>query len=344
MTDAVSVKQDGGRYRLVGEPDQQVADANKFLSALEVRGLSPHTVRAYAYDLAIFLRWLAAIGKSLSELEHSDLFGLIEAQRADNADPHSINRRLTTCRSFYRFWAGHDLEPRRGSSLPSPHFAGRGRERSLGIHKLYRPQRLCLRVKVPRTLVEPLTTRQVRAFFRTLRRYRDISIAYFLLLCGLRSAEVLSLKLQDVALEEQHVRVRGKGNKERMLPLPNLLAATIGDYLRLERPALCLTPNLFVVLQGRRRGSPMSATGMRSLFRQRRLKPQIANANPHRFRHTFGADMARAGVRLPVLQKMMGHTHAHTTLQYINLSMTDIAAEFRRAIAEVQKRYAAGSP
>ncbi len=65
----------------------------------------------------------------------------------------------------------------------------------------------------------------------------------------------------------------------------------------------------------------------------------MANANAHRFRHTFGADMSRSGVRLPVLQRMMGHADAKTTLQYIHLSMADIAAEYRRAIEVITKRY-----
>ena len=65
----------------------------------------------------------------------------------------------------------------------------------------------------------------------------------------------------------------------------------------------------------------------------------VACANPHRFRHTFGTDMARSGVRLPILKTMMGHANGITTLQYINLSMADIADEYRRAIKEIQKRY-----
>ena len=83
----------------------------------------------------------------------------------------------------------------------------------------------------------------------------------------------------------------------------------------------------------------MTATGLRSLFRHRRLASLLASANAHRFRHTFGTDMARAGVRLPVLQKMMGHADTKTTLQYIRLSMSDIADEYQRAVAEIDKRY-----
>lgn len=83
----------------------------------------------------------------------------------------------------------------------------------------------------------------------------------------------------------------------------------------------------------------MTAAGLRSLFRHRRLDPELLRANPHRFRHTFGADMARAGVRLPVLQKMMGHADSVTTLRYIQLSMADIAAEYERAVRAIRARY-----
>jgi integrase len=197
-----------------------------------------------------------------------------------------------------------------------------------------------LRVKAPYKLVEPLTAEQVKAFIRSLRRYRDLAIVYLMLFCGLRSGELLSLRLSDLSDEERRLRVRGKGNRERALPLPNVLVAVISDYLRLERPARAPTSHLFVVLQGRRRGHPMTRAGLRSLFRHRRLsRKKIRNANAHRFRHTFGADMARAGVRLPILQRMMGHADGKTTLQYINLSMTDIAAEYTRATAAIEKRY-----
>ena len=83
----------------------------------------------------------------------------------------------------------------------------------------------------------------------------------------------------------------------------------------------------------------MTSSGLRSLFRYRRRDEEIENANPHRLRHTFGTDMARAGVRLHILQKMMGHEDSKTTLIYINLSMADIAAEFQRAAKEIHNRY-----
>jgi integrase len=162
-------------------------------------------------------------------------------------------------------------------------------------------------------------------------------MVHLMLFCGLRSREVLSLCTSDVNVLDRRIRVHGKGNRERMLPLPDELIQVLNDYICLERPKDVGVDSLFVVLQGRRRGHPMTAAGLRSLFRYRRgrFSRTLANANAHRFRHTFGADMSRAGVRLPLLQRMMGHADAKTTLQYIHLSMADIADEYRRAIAVI---------
>lgn len=329
---------DDGQYELVADGGN-VSQGNAFLRALSMRGLSRHTLRAYGYDLALLYRWLGATGRVLEELTATDLLDFVAAQRHRGSEPSSINRRLSTARLLYRFSVGHELLSARGVSLPGPHYKGPGRDHHLGLHRLHRRGLLPLRVKEARRLVDPLAPEQVRAFLRSLRRYRDLAIAHLMLLCGLRSAEVLALKLDDVVLDDRRLRVRGKGLRERALPLASMVAELILRYVELERPKRATTRQLFLILQGKRRGEPMSAAGLRSLFRHRRRRAALSVANAHRFRHTFGADMARAGVRLPVLQRLMGHADAKTTLQYIRLSMTDIAAEYQRAIDQLKQRY-----
>jgi integrase/recombinase XerD len=325
-------------YSLVDD-NGPVVEVHEFLSALQVRGLSPRTVRAYAYDLLLLYRWMRAEARSLRELEACDLLGFIAAQRKAGAEPRSINRRLTTSRLLYRFWMNRELGIGSRVSLPSAHYKGPGRDHYLGIHQLRRRGVLKLRVQEPRKLVEPLTPEQVRAFLRSLTRYRDLAIVHFMLLCGLRSGEVLGLELGDILFSDGRVRVCGKGQRDRALPLPMVLSRTLRRYLELERPRQCSTPHLFVILQGERRGQPMTSAGLRSLFRHRRRRRVLTVANPHRFRHTFGADMARAGVRLPVLQQMMGHADLKTTLLYVRLSMADVADEFQRALKKIASRY-----
>jgi site-specific recombinase XerD len=330
----------GGGYALQADTAEAVAEANRFLETVRLRGLSAATNRAYAYDLLALLRWCAITSQSVATLTAAALNGFIALQREQNASPRSINRRLVTCALFYRFVTGSELVPGAGAIVTASHFRGPGRDWSLGLFHVRRRSRRHLRVKMPRKLVEPLTAEQVKEFLRSLRRYRDLAIVYLMLFCGLRSFEVLSIKLGDVDLQNAQLRVFGKGNRERLLPLPAALRGVLLDYLRLERPRDVATLSLFVVLQGRRRSQPLTLAGLRSLFRhRRRSNEQIRNANAHRFRHTFGADMARAGVGLVVLQRMMGHSDPSTTLQYINLSLNDVAEEFKKASSVIERRY-----
>jgi len=328
-----------GGYELRADAVESVRDANRFLETLRVRGLSLQTNRAYAFDLVFLFRWLSTICQTIRGLNASNLVEFIAYQRLQNAAPRSINRRLNTCTLFYRFVTGEELSGVHGIS-PAPHYKGPGRDHNLGLSSLHRRPQRRVRVKTPHTLVDPLTPEQVKTFFRSLRRYRDLAIVYLMLFCGLRSFEVLSLKLEDFDLKQGLLRVFGKGSRERLIPVPQLLHGVLSDYLRLERPQNASTPLLFVILQGSRRAQPLTLEGLRNLFRWRRKSEgSIANANAHRFRHTFGADMARAGVGLVVLQRMMGHADPTTTLQYINLSLGDIAAEYKKAISVIERRY-----
>ena len=285
------------RYRLVTDQGTVIEEVERFLSALEARGLSPLTVRAYAFDLLAMYRWLGQRGeeeaRSVEALNQSDLLDFIHFQREGKAKPTSINRRLAVAGLLYRFLTGAPIgagvQP--GVSLPAPYYKGRGRDRDLGLHRIKALRHRSLRVKTPRTIVEPLTAEQARLLIGSFRRYRDITIVYLMLLCGLRSREVIDLAVGDMGFAERRLRVKGKGNKERVLPLPTLILRCLGNYLRLERPSVCQTNALFVVLQGPRRGRAMTTSGLRSLFRYRRRDEKIANANPHRLRHTFGADI-----------------------------------------------------
>jgi integrase len=177
----------------------------------------------------------------------------------------------------------------------------------------------------------PLSSQQVAQFWRSFRSFRDLSLIALMLLDGLRSRELLQLELEDLSLSEAQLRILGKGNRPRILPLPADTIQALQNYLRLERP-LTNSPALFVSLKGTHRGQPMTTAGLRSLFRHHRKLSGVPQANPHRFRHTFGADMVRAGLSLPALMLLMGHASIRTTMLYVQLSPQDVWNEYARAV------------
>jgi site-specific recombinase XerD len=196
-------------------------------------------VRAYAYDLLALYRWLADTERTLDALTQADLLDFIAQARKRNLQPKSINRALTTIRSYYYFSTGFRLDQAKGAALPGACYKTTRRDRQLGLFVIRNPVHRQLRVKEPKNLVEPLDREQVRLFLRTLNRYRDIAIVELMLMCGLRSREVLNLEIKSCNFDRREIRIPGKGQKQRMVPLPDSLVSTLEKYLSLERPKAC---------------------------------------------------------------------------------------------------------
>ena len=317
-------------YRLLDRQGHEIAWANAFLDAQRVRQLSVRSLRAYAYDLLHFARWLEQAPQPLSEITESTLLDYVRHQldREPKPSPPTVNHRLGVVHCLYRFHYGREIPA--GQS----HFQRAYTKRSpLGYGRPRRAVARGLRLRQPRRVVVPLSAEEVARFWRSFRTFRDLALVGLMLLDGLRSCEVLALQLEDLQLPDTQMRVLGKGNKKRVLPLPQEILEVLEKYLRLERP-LTSSGSLFVSLKGRQRGPAMTPAGLRSLFRHHRMRSQVPLANAHRFRHTFGADMARAGISLPALQHLMGHSQIHTTMLYVQLAPQDVWREYARAVAK----------
>jgi integrase/recombinase XerD len=317
-------------YRLLDHRGQDVRWANQFLDAQKLRQLSLRSLRAYAYDLLHLARWLENTPHSLAQLNHSLLLDYVRYQleHQPQPTPQTINHRLGVLRRLYRFHYGREIP------AGKVHFQHIYKTRPpLGYGRSHRRVATELRLRQPRRVVVPLSPDQVACFWKSFRTFRDLAIVALMLLDGLRSCEVLHLQLEDLQLAEAQMRVLGKGNRWRVLPLPAETIDVLQNYLCLERP-LTNSSCLFVSLKGPRRGHPTTAAGLRSLFRHHRLCSKVPQANPHRLRHTFGSDMARAGISLPALMHLMGHAHIHTTMLYVQLAPQDVWREYARAIAQ----------
>lgn len=190
-------------------------------------------------------------------------------------------------------------------------------------------------VSVPRRLPESLDTDDVSVFLADLNTHRDRAIVLAMVLGGLRSAEVRSLRLADVDMGMRRVRVVGKGNRERLVPIDSAFFNECAAYLRNERPAGCTTPECFVVLRGPTRGGPVTEAGLRKVFRVHRAGSGATRVRPHRLRHTYATELAAAGIDLLVLRELMGHASPETTAKYVHLAPEALAAEFAAARAVI---------
>lgn len=348
---AVSVERSGTSHRLVGE-SQAVDAPNRFLAHLEARRYSPATVRAYAFDLLNFVRFLDDQRLKLTDIRPTDLFDYLDWQgRAGRSSgqkvvrlarpgvaPATMNRRVASVRGLFEHMVtegtrGDNPVPvaRRSSGWRAP---SRG---LLGHVSSGRPRRGGRLVREPRRLPENLDVADVSAFLADLDTHRDRAIVLAMVFGGLRAQEVRSLRLADVDLGLRRLRVVGKGGRERIVPAENSFFSECAAYMSTERPPGCATPECFVVLRGPTRGHQLTEAGLRKVFRTHRSRSGASRVRPHRLRHTYGTELASAGIDLLALRDLMGHASPDTTARYVHLSSDTIAAEFAAARAVLDR-------
>ncbi|MDX6470075.1 MAG: integrase/recombinase XerC [Gaiellaceae bacterium] len=254
---------------------------------LDSPALSEGTRRAYSFDVGEFCRWLDARGTALEDVdvrvfvEYASYLGAARAgRRPRKLAPATISRKLAAVRAFLRHSLGAArvpdarVAPRRVRRLPA---ATRGADLDKGL--------LALEGDGP----VPLRNRAL------------VELVYS---AGLRSAEAVGLDLGDVDFEQELVHVRrGKGGKERVVPLGEEAAHWVTRYLHEARPALAAGANdaLFLSVRGRRLDTSTL----------RRLAP-----HPHRLRHAFATHLLEGGADLRTIQELLGHSSLSTTQVY----------------------------
>ena len=345
------IARDGG-WELTGSSRAEFSLANEYLSYLADRRYSPRTVRAYAFDLLHFCRWLMAEGTALDAVSTDTLLRFLaecreavltgqhganivnlRSGRSIGYAPATVNRRMAAVSGLFSFRAMrdpsvHNPVPR---GAPARRTAKGARSGMLG-HLAKAKPRSQLRVREPRRLPRGLDRQETHDLFASLRTDRDRAMAGLMLFSGLRSAEVLGLSVTDVDIGRGWVRVIGKGDKERRVPLDPDVAGLVQAYLLAERPDTDQR-TLFVVAKGPHRGQPLSAEGLRRIFRYHREKSGVAAGHPHALRHSFGTALAEAGVDLAVMQALMGHDHVDSAAAYIHLSPAHVRRSFDEARA-----------
>jgi site-specific recombinase XerD len=347
---SLRVEQRGAEWQLAGTGAETFGLINEFLGYLADRAYSPRTVRSYAFDLLAFARWLLEQRIVLEAVTTDVLLrflaacrtALLPGRRGANVfsiwdgrncgySATTINRRLAAISGMFTYRAMRHPE------LHNP--APRGREargtakgeRSGLLGHLAQPRpRSGLRLREPRRLPRGLQPGEAQALLGSFHTLRDRAIAGLMLLSGLRSAEVLSLQVRDVDIPRGWVRVVGKGDKERRVPLDPEVASLIQTYLLAERPDTDAR-EVFVVAKGPHRGHPLTSAGLRTVFRYHRARSGVPAGHPHALRHTFGTALAEAGVDLAVLQALMGHDHVDSSVAYVHLAPVHLRAAYDAA-------------
>jgi integrase len=238
---------------------------SQYLDYQSLRRLADRTLENYAYALLHFLRWWESIHHTdaiaKEALTESTLLNYVRFQSSQQPEVTggTINQRVATVDHALRIVfsdAPGQIAPGFQQTYWQRAPMGFGRPR-LALSRL--------RVKTPKRTISPLSVDEVARFWSRFRTSRDLAIVGLMLLQGLRSQEVLDLNRDDLLLAETQVRVRGKGNKTRFLPLAPEAAQLLDHYLRLERPTTSANA-LFVSLKGPARGARMTLAGLRSLF------------------------------------------------------------------------------
>ena len=268
-------------------------EIDRFLSSAS---FADTTRRTYRVDLEHFARWLDARGLTLDDFGVRELAGYAtELGRArSRLAPASVARRLAAVRSFLRFTLGSarvpdaPLAPRRVRRLPDP---PRSAEIAQLLGGLEGDDPLALR---NRALVELVYS------------------------AGLRSAEAVGLDLGDVDFEQELVRIRGKGGKERVVPLGEEAAWWLARYLEHARPRLATGAEaaLFLSVRGRRLDTSTL----------RRISP-----HPHRLRHAFATHLLEGGADLRTIQELLGHSSLSTTQIYSHVDGKRLRRVYDRA-------------
>ena len=258
--------------------------------------MSDSTRRAYRADLEQFTAWLRTRGLGLDDVDVavlSDYVAELGRQRPKLA-PATIGKKLTAVRALLRSALGP-------SRVPDASLAPK------------RPRRLPIAPKPDE--VNELLDGVERDGPLGLRNRALVELVYS---AGLRSAEAVGLDLQDVDFDQELVHVRGKGGKERTVPLGEEAAFRLGRYLREGRPQLARGAENAVFLSARGRRLDTSTL--------RRLTP-----NPHRLRHAFATHLLEGGADLRVIQELLGHSSLSTTQIYSHVDGRRLRRVYDRA-------------
>lgn len=288
--------------------------AAKYLAEVARRGASEHTLRNYASDLEQFAGYFEPVGAEPPEIEQLDLplmrewlASLYDRKLADV----SVRRNLAAVRGLFKFLRQEGiLESNIAARLRTP----KAKQRLPEVMSAEKTNRLIDAVEAGEPVEKP-------------SRERDLAILELLYGCGIRVGELVGIDLDDMDLGEGWLRVRGKGNKERQVPVAERAVAAVERYLAVRR-----APREERALFLNSRKKRLSDRQVRRLVKFYALVATgDSSVHPHSFRHAFATHLLNDGADLRSIQELLGHARLSTTQKYTQVSLKDLQAVYDRA-------------
>jgi integrase/recombinase XerC len=289
------------------------AQIDSFIDNLKREGASDHTVAAYASDLTQFLEYLSPPDLDPPEpraIDHLLLREWMAWLYKRDLSPVSIQRKLAAVRSLFKFML---------------------REGAIEVNVA----RLVRTPKAPKKLPEVMTAEQTNQLIDGVTSSlldkphvaRDRAIFELLYGCGLRVSELTGLDLDDLDRSEGWIRVRGKGRKERQVPLTGKAAEALERYLA-ERPIAARERAVFLNY----RRSRITTRGVRGIVKTYATALSgDPSLHPHSFRHAYATHLLADGADLRAIQELLGHARLSTTQKYTQVALTDLMAVYDKA-------------
>lgn len=263
------------------------------------KALSDNSIDAYLTDLDKLTRFLEYEGKTYEEVTYNDLQQLIAQLHDIGIHPRSQARIISGIKSFYKFLL-------------------------LDNFITIDPTELLESPKIGMKLPEVLTVKEINALIESIdltqpEGQRNRAILEVLYSCGLRVSELTSLRFTDIFFDEGFIKVEGKGNKQRLVPISGTAIKEIKNYLY-DRNHIPVKKGFEDILFLNRRGTALSRVMIFYIIKQQAELAGIKkNISPHTFRHSFATHLLEGGAHLLAIQEMLGHEKITTTEIYTHI-------------------------
>ncbi|HDS03553.1 MAG TPA: tyrosine recombinase [Firmicutes bacterium] len=272
------------------------------------KNASAHTVRSYSGDLKRISLWALDKKKEITGLSRAELLDYFKWMRQEGYAPATIYRNYASLKEFYAFLADEEriaLSP---------------------MEKMDSPKRL-------RTLPEVLSEEQTERLLNGIdisqpKGIRNKAILEFMYATGARASEVITVETVSVLWEYEVVRLLGKGNKERFVPLGRYALESLRNYSSIREGLLGLRHaemKLFLNMRGR----PLSRSGLWRIVKECFEAAGLSRAHPHTLRHSFATHLLNHGADIRYVQEMLGHSDISTTQIYTHITDDELRRAYR---------------